>query len=767
MVALRMKTPRSRRDISHMCVRADWHRMAEAWEEFEMEGSMQRTVRVLVSMAVLMSLFVWPASGQAATVTADIGGYWWRATGPLQSGATVTSYIETSGDIDWLYFYVNETSAVSMTYTGPNFGWGQTYVAQVYRYTNGSLDYLTNVGDGFSQQFEPGLYCVAVYEAVGEYSATQPYTLTVTGAAVQMQPGSGVPAYPASQNYSEVVEDCWLDAQGPLARDRVNLGLIGTAGDLDWYYFHVSATGAVQVGVSARDFGWGSSYKADVYKYVNGSMEHVRGIGGPWDGFSQELEAGLYYVRVRAESSGDYSTTVPYSLVVRGAKVSASPAAGQPKHPARKEHAELTEESYLEAGGPLSRSTAHVGWIGTEGDSDWYLFRTAATYPVAVGITDPDFGWGSSYRADIYRLSNGELEDVDRVSGPWGSMSVELPAGTYYVEVKSESSGDYSTTHPYTLVVQGQSVATRRVAGADRYATAVQASKANFAGGASTVILATGADYPDALAASGLAGSYAAPLLLTTRGALPTTVRDEIKRLRATKVIIVGGTGAVSDGVKRAVDAIPGVSVERIAGANRYATAAAIAARVKTRAGSAFSKKAFVVTGTSFADALAVSPAAYAKKIPILLTQPTVATQATVNAIDSLGIQSVVIAGGTGAVSDGVKSRLGVPAARVSGADRYATSAAVAAYCATKGWVGFKFVGLATGAGFPDALGGGVSTGRNGGVLLLTQPGTLPSAAKAKISANRSAIRWVQIYGGTGAVAEPVIKTLCDQLPRY
>jgi putative cell wall-binding protein len=96
-----------------------------------------------------------------------------------------------------------------------------------------------------------------------------------------------------------------------------------------------------------------------------------------------------------------------------------------------------------------------------------------------------------------------------------------------------------------------------RLAGADRYATAAAISAAGFgAGGAGTVYLATGLDYPDGLTGGPPAGLAGAPLLLVAPSSLPQVVADELRRLDPSTVIVLGGSGVVSDSVLGAIRAL-------------------------------------------------------------------------------------------------------------------------------------------------------------------------------------------------------------------
>ena len=118
-----------------------------------------------------------------------------------------------------------------------------------------------------------------------------------------------------------------------------------------------------------------------------------------------------------------------------------------------------------------------------------------------------------------------------------------------------------------------------RIAGVDRYSTAAAIAGRAFPGGAPVVYLATGESFPDGLAAGPAAAHQGGPLLLTRGGSLPGATRDALRSLAPSKVVIVGGVGAVSGAVAQAVrDALPQAVVARVAGTDRYDTAAKLAA---------------------------------------------------------------------------------------------------------------------------------------------------------------------------------------------
>ncbi|MCL2503591.1 MAG: cell wall-binding repeat-containing protein [Coriobacteriia bacterium] len=303
-----------------------------------------------------------------------------------------------------------------------------------------------------------------------------------------------------------------------------------------------------------------------------------------------------------------------------------------------------------------------------------------------------------------------------------------------------------------------------RVFGSDRFQTALGASKKNFTS-AGAVIIATGLNYADALSASALAGSLRAPLLLTAPGALSDGVLDEARRLGATKAYIMGSTAAVSAGVEGSLTGA-GLGVERVYGADRYATSAAIAAKVAELEGGAFTGKAFLARGDNFADGLAASPVAYRNKMPVLLTPTAALSPSASLSITSLHITDVTVTGSEAAVSAAAKASVdalpGVTSRRVAGTDRYRTAEEIARYALGSGLAAKGFIGVATGVNFPDALAGGAATGERGGILVLTASDALSPNWDAYLGGGAYAgIRPdIQVYGGSNVVSDNVMERL-------
>ena len=309
-----------------------------------------------------------------------------------------------------------------------------------------------------------------------------------------------------------------------------------------------------------------------------------------------------------------------------------------------------------------------------------------------------------------------------------------------------------------------EDVTTRRLAGTDRFATAAAVAEDAYPAGTDTVILASGRAFPDALAGAALAGDLDAPVLLTEPDRLPAATSTAIDELGADTVFLLGGTAAVSKGVEDALVA-DGLDVTRLAGTDRYGTAAEIAAAIGSAAVSDLDDlpTAIVATGRNFADALAGGPLAGAGAEtgvhPILLVDSGV-PQATEDAIADLGIEQVVILGGTAAVPQSVENELeqltGNDAVRLAGTDRYATAVDVADAAVDSFGFTTEEVLLANGVVFADALAGGPLGALLGAPILLTPATQLAVPTRDFLELNSATVETITILGGTAAVATAV-----------
>jgi putative cell wall-binding protein len=289
-----------------------------------------------------------------------------------------------------------------------------------------------------------------------------------------------------------------------------------------------------------------------------------------------------------------------------------------------------------------------------------------------------------------------------------------------------------------------------RLAGRDRYATAAAASRATFAPGVAVAYVATGAAFPDALAGGPAAAKQRAPILLTAPTALPSATASELTRLAPGRIVVLGGPSAVSSGVLSQLAAYTSGSVQRIAGGDRYATAAADS-RATFAPGVSV---AYVATGANFPDALAAIPLAARSGSPLLLAAPSSLPAATADELRRLAPGRIVVLGSAAAVGDAVMRALDPYTAgsvtRIAGRDRYATAAAVAAAFAA----GRPSSYLATGANFPDALAAGPAAALAGVPILLVQPDALPAPTASQLDRIQPAR--LLVLGSLRAVSDEV-----------
>lgn len=370
---------------------------------------------------------------------------------------------------------------------------------------------------------------------------------------------------------------------------------------------------------------------------------------------------------------------------------------------------------------------------------------------VGLAATDPLSGVGSTmYQVDGGQVSAGTSFELD-------------PTQTHTVTFWSaDNVGNVEIARTETLQPAPEDNILARISGKDRYETAAAISRATFAAGTTrNVVLATGATFADALAANGLAGALEAPVLLTPSADLHPAVIGELRRLGARDVTVVGGASAVSDDVARTIAGL-GYTVSRIAGSDRYETAAMIAGQLAQVAG-VEPARAFVVRGDSFADALSAAPYAYSQRIPVLLTRPDALSAATLSALQATGLRSVTVVGGTSAVGPAVVRELeaaGITVERISGDSRYATAGALLEYAIGAAWTTPEAVGVASGANFPDALGGGAAMGALHGALILTEPATLGSASTQALARCAPTANDVRVFGGIAAVTPSVMDSI-------
>ncbi len=231
---------------------------------------------------------------------------------------------------------------------------------------------------------------------------------------------------------------------------------------------------------------------------------------------------------------------------------------------------------------------------------------------------------------------------------------------------------------PLPAAAQALSVSVQRVSGSSVYGLAanVAGGSCDSDSGSHSVALASGENWPDALAGAALDR----PLLLTKQAFLPADTRAYLEPCAShskAKVIILGGPAAVSEGVAETLRGM-GFRVDRFAGDDRYATARRVA---RTFAPDKIDT-VYLASGVNFADAVAAAPSVTSDNPLILTTPDELHAEARRFLTDEdREVASVTILGGTAAISANVEEEikaLGIETDRIADADRYETAALVA-----------------------------------------------------------------------------------------
>lgn len=290
-----------------------------------------------------------------------------------------------------------------------------------------------------------------------------------------------------------------------------------------------------------------------------------------------------------------------------------------------------------------------------------------------------------------------------------------------------------------------------RLAGADRYKTAIKISQSGWEDGTGeNVILATGLDFPDALSAAPLSRFLNAPILLADKNGISSALEGELVRLKAKNIYIVGGKGVISESIKAYLES-KNYNVVRLEGEDRYQTSLSIAKYMASNFN--MGNEIAVATGESFPDALSVAPVAAAKGMPILLTPKTSMTQGILKFIADNNITKAYGIGGSGVISDNVLKQL--PAnERIWGDDRFKTNIAVLKKF--KDTLNFEKTFIATGNDFPDALAGSALAPKTSSPIILVN-NTMPIPSADFILSMGDSIKQMAVLGGDGVVSEKIL----------
>jgi putative cell wall-binding protein len=324
-----------------------------------------------------------------------------------------------------------------------------------------------------------------------------------------------------------------------------------------------------------------------------------------------------------------------------------------------------------------------------------------------------------SFRTEPAAIA-GERAESSTYAAKWNGLAVD----SEYLGVIGYGDSDvrtivHVTTGDVTMPTPD------RLAGEDRFETAVAISQQGFPEGADTVYVASGELFPDGLAAAPAAASDDAPLLLTRSGYLPEAIAEEIERLSPELVVIVGGEPSVSPAVAAELEELA-TEVVRIGGVDRFETSRLIAQYAFGEG----SENAFIATGRNFPDALSAGAAAGAMDAPILLVDGKAdgVDAGTLAELDRLGADNVYLLGDQASMSNGIEldfDNEGLVVHRFAGSDRFQTAVLVN-QAIFDGPVPRMFI--ASGMKFPDALSASALAAAEGSPLYLAQSACINSS---------------------------------------
>jgi len=308
---------------------------------------------------------------------------------------------------------------------------------------------------------------------------------------------------------------------------------------------------------------------------------------------------------------------------------------------------------HITRGAPSSKTVAGADRFATAVKASQISYPDGAdTVIIATGRNWPDALGGTALAGAV----DGPLLLCDSTTLPdvVADEIERLGAGAAYVLGGTSAVSNSAVDQIEDLIGAGNAT---RISGKDRYATArfiadevIALEGPAFDG---TAFVATGANYPDALAAAPIARYHAYPLLLADPAG------DISVPWEVSSAVILGGEGAVPAGIEAALQGRLGEeNVMRRGAADRYGTAALIASWSVSRG--MYWEGAGITTGTNFADALAGGAMLGAQRSVMLLTPgndlaPAARAPLSVN---REMIQTVHFIGGTSAVSQGVRDEV-------------------------------------------------------------------------------------------------------------
>lgn len=494
----------------------------------------------------------------------------------------------------------------------------------------------------------------------------------------------------------------------------------------------------------------------DKYGYVMTSIDR-QALGIPYDiPLTRWLSDKTYYFRVRyflqvPDESEVRKVISPYSNIVTLGLGTTAPTAPSLEAPSG-----LTAQTASEYGNPK----INFSWTVPDSISEINKTLAVTTY---IDVKPEGGKWLTEREGLEGALSTtGDLRDNNYI---WINPEDVRGIYCYRIFFASEYKPDSNVYSGFSNIVTVDTRETasdetfggkaERLWGNDRFKTAAVISKKGWEK-ADNVVLVDGNNFPDALAGSSFAYLKDAPILITESNALNSNTKNEIERLGAKTIYILGSYDSISRAVE---DDLKGkYTVVRIGGTGVFDTAVKVGEEVrKIRQFNI----AAIATQNDFPDALAIAHFSARDTIPILFSEKDKLRPDTKKALQDWGIEHVIISGGSGVVSDAVENELegmGIYVERLWGSDRYATALEVARRFETQN--GYTSISAATGRDYPDALTGAVFAAKNNAPVFLVDKDSMSLDIIKYIKAQY--VNKIYVFGGSGVVSDNVINQIVN-----
>lgn len=292
---------------------------------------------------------------------------------------------------------------------------------------------------------------------------------------------------------------------------------------------------------------------------------------------------------------------------------------------------------------------------------------------------------------------------------------------------------------------------TKRIAGENRYKTAIEISKKIYKN-SDTVVLANGYKESDSLAVVPYAKSLDAPILFTKANKLEKEVLKEIERLGVKKIVIIGGNKSINESLEK--DLKKNFEVERISGKDRYETSVKIAEKLAKADKKV--DKITLINGKSLVDSLSICNIANNDTNPILFVEKSSINDKAKNFIKKYNVEKSLIMGGSDSLEKAIENELkteNIETKRIAGKNRYETSILLAKQSLDNK----KEIILVSGENYADALSAGPYVIKNKAVLVLANR---QNAEEIKSYIKENQINKVTIIGGENSVPSKLIKEI-------